>query len=770
VSGAFSARRSAQPDDLRIEVRGVGPLRLPVAAEQARALRAVARPARYGQGDRTLLDARVRDTWEIPKSRVKIDQRRWKKTLLPVLERLRADLGLPAGCRLRAELASMLVYAPGQFFAPHQDSEKGEGMLATLVVMLPGSSRGGSLVVEHAGQQVSYRSSGKRLAFVAFYADCRHEVRPLTSGHRVVLTYNLHLAGDTADAASDLPAVADATSQLADCLDGHFSMGSAQRLVYLLDHQYTAHGLSWARLKGADAVRGAALRAAAARADATAALALAEVHQTWECDDPDGDTPPRWRDDNWDDDEGDEEPDGALGPEGYELGELLVSETRLDRWIVDEPGAAAEPITAMIDDTEVCTATPSVNLSPHASEYEGYMGNEGNTMDHWYRRGAVVCWPRRDEFVVRAEASPDWALKTLAESLRDGDISQARERVAALSPFWNRVARPSHPWEHPGADGEQDGQQDRERLARALDVAAGLDDPALAGTLLAPFRVQLLTPQHASPLAGLGAGYGQNWTRDLLAAWSDPGTPRSISSPGWLGWMSTLAGMCAALRDTGDAGGMVAGLLLADSWHWLAEAIQTRRSVTRPTRREQALGELAPPIAALLEAAAEIDATALRDTALEVLRAGDDTLLPCLVQIQRATANLPATARAAAGLDTLAGHAIQLLQARLDEPPRGPDDYLIPAPGGCTCPLCDTLASFLTDPAQRTLEWPLAQKRRQHIHQRIEGHELPIRHQTRRAGRPYTLVLTKTAELFNREAQTRRQDHDDLTWLRKHTQ
>ncbi len=44
-----------------------------------------------------MLDLRVRDTWEIPLSRVKIDKRRWNQTLQPVLEGLRTDLGLPAG-------------------------------------------------------------------------------------------------------------------------------------------------------------------------------------------------------------------------------------------------------------------------------------------------------------------------------------------------------------------------------------------------------------------------------------------------------------------------------------------------------------------------------------------------------------------------------------------------------------------------------------------------------------------------------------------------
>jgi hypothetical protein len=46
-------------------------------------------------------------------------QRRWNQTLLPVLDKLGHDLGLPSGCTVTAELHSMLVYAPGQFFVEH---------------------------------------------------------------------------------------------------------------------------------------------------------------------------------------------------------------------------------------------------------------------------------------------------------------------------------------------------------------------------------------------------------------------------------------------------------------------------------------------------------------------------------------------------------------------------------------------------------------------------------------------------------------------------
>ncbi|MEP6560534.1 MAG: hypothetical protein ABJD68_05575 [Nakamurella sp.] len=49
-------------------------------------------------------------------------------------------------------------------------------MVGTLTVTLPGTSRGGELIVQHGERQTSYRFSDRLLSFVAFYSDCRHEV------------------------------------------------------------------------------------------------------------------------------------------------------------------------------------------------------------------------------------------------------------------------------------------------------------------------------------------------------------------------------------------------------------------------------------------------------------------------------------------------------------------------------------------------------------------------------------------------------------------
>src|SRR5271169_1562798 len=190
-SGSFATRLTVAAEDLHLEVRGVGRIRFPITPSTARRLCAVAGPARHGFKDETRLDPRVRDTWEIAKSRISIEQSRWMNTLVPQLDRIGRGLGLPQGCRFKAHLHNMLIYAPGQFFAPHQDSEKMDDMIGTLVVSLPSRFTGGAMSIEHYGAKMRVGGSDKRLTFVAFYADCHHEVHPVKQGYRIVLTYNL---------------------------------------------------------------------------------------------------------------------------------------------------------------------------------------------------------------------------------------------------------------------------------------------------------------------------------------------------------------------------------------------------------------------------------------------------------------------------------------------------------------------------------------------------------------------------------------------------
>jgi hypothetical protein len=176
---------------LQLTVRGVGRIRFPITPATARKLCEVARPAPFGHRTKTLLDRRVRDTWEIASDDIEVDARIWSSALGECLVTIGRRLGLPDEGDLEAVPDKMLIYGKGQFFAPHQDSERADEMVASLVVVLPSAHAGGAVVVEHRGKKAVLRGAAGRaeLALLAFYADCRHQVAAVTSGYRVVLTY-----------------------------------------------------------------------------------------------------------------------------------------------------------------------------------------------------------------------------------------------------------------------------------------------------------------------------------------------------------------------------------------------------------------------------------------------------------------------------------------------------------------------------------------------------------------------------------------------------
>jgi hypothetical protein len=73
-------------------------------------------------------------------------------------------------------------------------------MFGSLVIVFPSPHEGGTLLLRHHGQEWIF-DSGEALAtaedrpsigYVAFFSDIEHEITPVTSGHRITLTYNLY--------------------------------------------------------------------------------------------------------------------------------------------------------------------------------------------------------------------------------------------------------------------------------------------------------------------------------------------------------------------------------------------------------------------------------------------------------------------------------------------------------------------------------------------------------------------------------------------------
>jgi len=277
VSGAL-----ALPTPM-VEVAGVGLLSFPLPPVQIAALIAAAERAPYGRGEQTVLDTSVRRVWQIDPARLRIGRKSWAQSLRRVLAETARGLGCEDAA-IRVELYKLLVYDPGGFFLAHRDSEKAPGMFGTLLLQLPSPHTGGELRIRHGSREAHIDLSAtdcSEVGFAAFYADCEHEVRPVESGHRVCLVFNLQ-RGATSDTPPDSAPSYDAeVAQAARLIGAAFAAeGAPRKLVWLLAHQYSEAELGFAALKGVDAAVAGVLCRAADAAACRAHLGVVHIEES----------------------------------------------------------------------------------------------------------------------------------------------------------------------------------------------------------------------------------------------------------------------------------------------------------------------------------------------------------------------------------------------------------------------------------------------------------------------------------------------------------
>jgi hypothetical protein len=744
--GSFVTRRTLAPSSLRLKVRGAGQIRLPVTARTARDLCGIGRPARHGYKEETRLDLRVRDTWEIMQQQIMVDEPRWLRMLVPALGQIREDLGLSEGCTLEAALHNLLVYAPGQFFRPHQDSEKGDGMIGTLVVILPSRFSGGEMLVEHQGRTTVVRASEKELTLVAFYADCHHQVRPVLQGFRVALTYNLYLRGEpkVAPPADQLNQLTEAVKSFLELQrpPEHHGDGRPEQLVCLLDHEYTEHGLAWSRLKGADIVSAAALREVARRLDLHVLLNLAEVHEEWDCEDyPDMGT------------------DGWPGPPPATVpARKSRDESESSVWLRHyiDPQTRSDAVSVWVRRDDMCWMMDSVDLPPFKTKYEPYMGNWGNTLEYWYHRAAIALWPRDRIFIIQAKASPLWAISEIGRVFEDGRGSPEALRLAQqLLPSW-----PGH---------HLDEEEAARLLAMTAPLAAKLGDASVAGRLLAPHALGRVGAGIAEDVAALLDRYGLEWFQELLRNWIGSSRHRVIGLQNtcWQWPGSTLTRFCQALCHHGH-GEIVAREILTVCWTRIHDDLKDARERVPATTLRDLLRTYGQPFLGLLETAALTQDRNIHEQILEALTAdGDDLMILRLEVLRLAIRNHRGDALHRLGLASLHVQASYDLAQQLAAPERTRNNWSIATRLRCECSLCQGIVPFLTSSKEVLLERLMSVMDRRHLLATILKDDLPVRSPIWDASPHNVLVLAKTRDLFDRAQAERRSACLDLEWLRE---
>ena len=142
-------------------------------------------------------------------------------------------------------------------------------MFATIIIVLPSLYTGGEVRVVHGKEEkmFDYASTSQlNTSVLAWYADVLHEVKPITSGFRLALSYNL-IQPDQITIPLPIPdnsIVAKLKRIFGSWSEGIFD-GPLLTICYKLEHKYSQSNLShgFACLKGVDAHKVARVREAA---------------------------------------------------------------------------------------------------------------------------------------------------------------------------------------------------------------------------------------------------------------------------------------------------------------------------------------------------------------------------------------------------------------------------------------------------------------------------------------------------------------------------
>ena len=719
----------------QIEVKGLGPIELPLKPKTAKALLACCRPAPYGKGTRTLVDKKVRNTFELGPSQFRLSDE-WNAAIAGATQLAAEQLGLP-GDQLEARLYKLLVYKTGGFFLKHRDSEKHDRMVASMIVALPNRFAGGELVVRHGGSQQTLTfadaASGTAPCFAAFYADCEHEVRRVTDGVRLCLAYNLVLKTKRKTPLARRPiAPAD---RLVESIRSWTANQPATPLVFALAHHYTQRGLSLDLLKGADRRLAETVVSAAEKADCLVYLTQVSRHLTQSAfDESYGEY---WRRSS--------QPRGDL-----DIGETIEEELYGDQW-VDISGKKQLWQSIGFDLAAIVSATPINDWKPTAEEYEGYTGNAGNTLDRWYHRSAIAVWHRDHHFDVIAHSGAYDSIplfcsmvarlaKTPKKRL-DAARADCVRFAQAIIARWPRTVgygyyavREKSPYDDFLKSLLTLG--DGEAIARMLSTAAERGRDLRLGSFIVAACRRFGWSTFANELKQLMSFETKHHGRDELP-------PRDVE------WLSAF---CCDKTEDADKSSL-AGKLCALAVNRFCQPRESRAwHHDSGDRRESSHEEksLLPLLKALVAAGRDAELARILKFVSE---SPDDFRLetcevPCLKAMvpwsQERLGSLPPQLT-----DWLAAvrRRLAAATARRPEPPA---DATRPAEVSCKCQLCAALNAFLADPANRVTRIPAVEYDRQHLIGKIDKHRCDVKHTLEKRGRPYSLVLTKTTGSYDR--------------------
>lgn len=251
-------------------------------------------------------------------------------------------------------------------------------MFATIVIVLPSESIGGEAHLTHSGLTAKIDCSPDSLlstTVLSWYTDVTHEIKPITSGYRLALSYNLIHTTNTLR-----PCLAS-THGVVNKLR-HILLSWKQRvdfhplmIIYLLEHKYSQANLSGSALKGKDAHKVAILQALGQQHGFRLGLAHLEVYTRGQAEDYGRSRyTGRYRGGWYNDDDDDDADPYTMSADNDEITWKVENLVDLDGHLIMDD-IDNELLEGDVETIPIDLQDRVKSGHPDEAEYEGYQGN-----------------------------------------------------------------------------------------------------------------------------------------------------------------------------------------------------------------------------------------------------------------------------------------------------------------------------------------------------------------------------------------------------------
>ncbi|MBM3910633.1 MAG: 2OG-Fe(II) oxygenase [Thaumarchaeota archaeon] len=675
----------------KIEIQGMGLLSFPLLPMQVKEMIHKATQAPYGRGKETIIDTSIRNTWQLPSEDILITGKSWQTHFQSILTTVQEKLGC-LNVSVRAELYKLLIYEKGGFFLPHRDSEKCPGMFGTLVISLPSFHTGGELIVYHANEKkicdLSHAESSE-LAFAAFYADCEHEILPITEGYRVCLVYNL-IQSQSLKQKLIPPIYSNEIAKISDVLQSTFNDTDAPvKIAWLLEHQYSEAELSFKTLKNTDAAVANALMQATLKADCTLHLGIVHITES-------GAAEP----DDW---------DNIREDDSFEAVEVFDRYHFIDNLIDIEDKIVLSKEIPLAQD-ELIPFGSLTDEEPDESRLTEATGNAGVEFERAYHRAVLVIWPKKNEVKIFLQGGLSFAINYLAQNLEKKSTNLDEIASCIINqPTWQSSCQFSYTRDENGSNRKQmlkllNQIQNPHLIEHFITnvvipnytgietdelIASYSTIPEIAATKLFPelFCIQMgKQPNHCLRLviALLQNSQVKHYHKFFISSFLD--TIDQLSFPYFL---NDLLNLWMIFENLGEKNGIDRIVSLI---------------INKPS--------LFPSLSFIIPLLEKISST--KNTSFQLL--WDQA-------------------------------AFELLH-RSKLPPIPPKNWKQPVTVKCNCDDCSELKTFQANPTQQVCEFRKIQNRRLHLEDIIKRQCKDLRTYTERKGSPHALICTKTRESY----------------------